>query len=260
MSAPITTLIVDDEPLARETLATLLAKDPDIQTIRACGDGATALAATRELRPELVFLDIQMPRMGGLGYLKALAADMEPDRLPFVVLVTAYDQYAIQAFEHHALDYLLKPFKDSRFYQALAHAKKQVRARRAGDLHLRLAAFLEKGDGAAEAFADKLAIKVDGKMLFVPKGEIEWLEAADHYVEVHGKHRRLLCRGPLSKLERQLDPKQFLRVHRSAIVNAACIAEIGVSIGDERTLTLTNGQALTVSRRRWRRIKTYLDR
>ena len=236
-------LIVDDEPLAREVLQTLLAEDPEI-VVAGQGSGVDAAALIARLRPDILFLDIQMPEVDGFALLDAVG----PDAVPAVVFVTAYDRYALRAFEVHALDYLLKPFTDARFAGALARAKQQVLSRRQGVLDARIADLLRE----RQAPRTRFLIPARGKTVVVDAEAIDWVEAADYYVCLHCGSESHLLRDTMDEIERQLDPQQFFRVHRSAIVNLARVREIHPLFRGDCELKLADGAAVRLSRNRRR--------
>jgi two-component system LytT family response regulator len=239
----IRTLIVDDEPLARQRLRHLLEADPDIAIVGECGDGQQAVADLQALRPELVFLDVQMPVLDGFGVLQALSGTPSP----VVIFVTAHDRYALKAFEVHALDYLLKPFDKSRFGMALERAKIQVRQGNAVAVNERLQELLQTVHGRSHA-PERLLIKSDGRIYFVRVEDIDWIEAAGNYVRLHvGKEDHLL-REALSALERKLDPARFVRIHRSTIVNLERIRELQPAFHGDFVIILRDGTELTLSR------------
>lgn len=257
---PIRVLIVDDEPLAREGIRLLLEKDPEIDIVGECGDADSAARAVRAERPALVFLDVQMP--GGSGFdVLIRTADLPP---PVVVFVTAFDQYALRAFEACALDYLLKPFDDDRFVKTLSRAKRAIRERRAGEMNRQLVSLLERfqpgsegppvladpGDGAGSKWLTRLAIKSSGRVVFVRAEEIDWIGAADYYVEVHVGDKAHLLREPMTKLEARLDPRRFIRIHRSSIVNVDRVAEVRNTPHGDSLVLLHDGTKLRMSRSR----------
>jgi two-component system, LytTR family, response regulator len=227
-SSQIRTVIVDDEPLARSNLAVLLRVDPEIEIVRECASGAEALTEIRSVGPDLVFLDVQMPECDGFDVLELLGKDLPPA----VVFVTAYDQYALRAFEAGALDYLLKPFDNARFDLALDRAKQRIRLGR--DLPQKL---------------ERLAIKSAGQVCFVKISEIDWIEAADYYACLHVGARTHLLRRSMAELEEDLDPAVFCRVHRSSIVNLARVRGLKLSEDGEYEVLLDNGARLRLSRR-----------
>ena len=239
----IRTLVVDDEQLARERIVALLAQEPDVEVVGQCGDGTQAVSAIRSLSPDLVFLDVQMPAADGFRVLRQI----EPDRMPMVVFVTAYDEYALQAFEVHALDYLLKPFGRDRLQQALAYAREQRDRQRAGALGQGLLALVD--DHAPERKPqDRLVVKSGGRVFFVRTEEIEWIEAAGNYVKLHLATQTHLFRETMNDLEARLDPERFLRIHRSRIVNADKIKALQPWTSGEYLLVLQNGTHVRLSR------------
>lgn len=239
----IRTLIVDDEPLARQRLRALLTPDPDIDLVGECGDGAQAVDALRQLRPDLLWLDVQMPALDGFGVLRALDGAVPSA----VVFVTAHDRYALRAFEVHALDYLLKPFDKARFAAALERAKSQVRQGKTAELEKRLLALLQSSPAPAN-FPDRLIVKTGGRISFVPVKDIDWIEAAGNYVKLHvGKEDHLL-RETLGGLETKLDPHRFARIHRSAMVQIERIKQLQPAFHGDYVVKLRDGTELTLSR------------
>ncbi|HEV2750333.1 MAG TPA: LytTR family DNA-binding domain-containing protein [Gemmatimonadales bacterium] len=243
---PIRTLIVDDEPAARDGMRQLLAADPEIVLTGECANGREATAAIRDTSPDLVFLDVQMPELDGFGVLREVGVE----RAPAVVFVTAFDQYALRAFDVHAIDYLLKPFTDDRFRQSLDRAKQQVRQAQLGDLSRKLAALLDH-DGAASArprYLDRLVVKSGGKVTLLPVGEIEWIDAEGDYVRIHVGKTWHLLRETMKSLEDQLDGARFVRIHRSTIVNLEKVKELQPFFRGEYVVVLHNGTTLKLSR------------
>jgi two-component system LytT family response regulator len=239
----IRALIVDDEPLARERIRALLREEADVEVVGECADGPSAVAAIQKLSPDLVFLDVQMPGMDGFGVLRALGAG----RVPEVIFVTAYDQHAVKAFEAHALDYLLKPFKPARFREALRRAREQLARRRAGALPENLAALLAHLQ-PQRAYLSRIAVKSGERTVFVKTGEIEYLEAAGNYVVLHAGRENHVVRETLAALEAQLDPKQFVRINRSTLVNVEQIREVQPLFKGEHVVVLRNGRQLPLTR------------
>jgi two-component system LytT family response regulator len=239
----IRTVIVDDEPLARQRLRRLLEADPDIAIVGESGDGQQAVADLQELRPDLAFLDVQMPVLDGFGVLQAL----EGMPLPVVIFVTAHDRYALKAFEVHALDYLLKPYDKARFAVALERAKLQVRQGSAATLNDRLQELLQ-GVPARRPGPERLMVKSGGRIYFVRIEDIDWIEAAANYVRLHvGKEDHLL-RESMSGLEKKLDPARFVRIHRSTIVNLERIRELQPAFHGDYVVILRDGTELALSR------------
>lgn len=233
--APIRVLVVDDEPLARRNLAVLLRRDPDVGPITECGSGVEAIAAIRGSKPDLVFLDVQMPECNGFDVLEMLGADM-PET---VIFVTAHDEYALQAFEAGALDYLLKPFDDARFGRALARAKDK------------LAHYSPRRPQPAK----RIAVRSPGRLLFVDVPDIDWVEAASYYACLHvGRHTHVLRRS-LTELERDLGEETFLRIHRSALVNVDRIRGLELQSGGDYRVVLATGVQLPLSRRYRKRLQ-----
>jgi two-component system, LytTR family, response regulator len=235
----IRTLIVDDEPLARRRVRELLAKEGDVEIVGEAPDGPTAVALVRELRPDLLFLDIQMPELDGFGVLEQIG----PRPIPALVFVTAYDRFALRAFEAHALDYLLKPYDDERFAGALQRVREQLEHRNAGELEQRVRDLLLEVRGGA-AHLERIAAKSGSRSVLIPIDEVDWLEAEGKYVRLHVGERAYLIRDTLRRLESALDPARFLRVHRSIIVNVERIREVEAYFGGEYILYLRNGKRL----------------
>lgn len=246
----IRALIVDDEPLARDLLREMLAPHDRLEIVGECRDGAGAVAAIVSLTPDLVFLDVQMPGMSGLQVIEAVG----PERMPRVVFVTAHDRYAAKAFELHALDYVLKPFDEDR----LANTLRRVFASLApDDLERRLAALLA---GFAPAPGERLVIQEAGRALLVPVDEVDWLEAAGKYVVVHAGRETHTLRGSISALEAELDPRRFVRIHRSTIVRLDRIREIRGNPGGDGEVVLRDGTTLAASRSHRHRLHAPLGR
>lgn len=241
---PIRTVIVDDEPLARRRIRQLLADAPGFAVAGECTNGAEAVAAlSGDAAIDLVFLDVQMPDFSGLQVLQQLSEFS----LPLVVFVTAYDRYTLQAFEAHAVDYLLKPLDPDRFSRCLAHLRHRISQQRAGTMPPPWEALLRTVPPAV-AFPAQLLIKQPGRWYFVPVDQVQYLEATGNYVTVHAQGEPHLLRSTLTQLERQLDAALFLRVHRSLIVNTRYIKDLRPWTHGEYLLTLHDGTHLTSSR------------
>jgi len=236
-------LIVDDEPLAREKIRDLVKLDPELEIAGECTNGLEALAAIQELRPDLLLLDVQMPEVGGFTVLEALKDEV----MPLVIFVTAYDQYAVRAFEFHALDYLLKPFDRERFEAAIGRAKAHVRREQNGSLDQRILALLEQLK-AETKYIERLVVKAGGRVFFLETKEIDWIEAEGNYVNIHTPKKSFLLRETISNLEAQLDPKHFVRIHRSSIVRIDRIQELQTWSHGEYRVILYGGTELTLSR------------
>ncbi|HEU4386898.1 MAG TPA: LytTR family DNA-binding domain-containing protein [Blastocatellia bacterium] len=239
----IRTLIVDDESIARDRVRRFLGSEPDIEIAGECGNGLEAVQAIRSLTPDLVFLDIQMPEMNGFEVLKTIGGD----NLPAVVFVTAYDQFAIKAFEVHALDYLLKPFNKDRLRRAVRHAREQIKHGRSGSVDDRLLALLQDiKDG--QKYLERLVVKSSGRVYFLKTGEIDWVEASGNYVTLHVGRETHLLRDTMNSLEGKLDPAAFLRIHRSRLINIDRIKELHPLFNGDYTVVLRDGTELTMSR------------
>lgn len=246
-------LIVDDEPLARESLRLLLSKHDDVSVAGEASHGREALAMIRRQKPDLLFLDVQMPGVSGLEVLRKLGAF---DSMA-VVFVTAYDSYAIQAFERRALDYLLKPYTDERFEQVLSRAKQHIRDRALTQLGSKVLDMLAEeplaqpvgrsGDAGAPR-RGTLLIKDGKRTIVIAAADIDWIEATDYYARVHAAGKSYLIRESLKSLAETLDPSTFVRAHRSAIVNVARIAEIAPDPSGDAIATLASGETVRVSR------------
>ena len=237
----IRTLVIDDEPLARERLAKLLRAEPDIEVVGEATNGRDAVALIRKAKPDLIFLDVQMPELDGFGVLSELNADERPA----VVFVTAYDKFALKAFDVHAVDYLLKPFDKERFQTALRRALDHLKRNQPKQIHEQLSALLNELRPAAQS--DRIAVKGQGRVVFLKTSDIDWVEAADNYVNLHvGKESHLL-RETMSSIETRL-PKEFLRISRSTIVNTERIAELQPLFHGEYSVILRDGTRLTLSR------------
>jgi two-component system LytT family response regulator len=246
----IRVLVVDDEPLARDKIREMVRRDPEVEVVGECGSGAEALEAVREKSPDLLLLDVQMPELGGFEVLEALKGE---ERAPAVIFVTAYDQYAVRAFEVHALDYLLKPFDRERFETALGRAKAHLRGGDApapagsNGLDQRILDLLEQLR-AEKRYAERVVVREAGRVFFLETDEIDWVEAEGNYINIHTAKKSHLLRETISGLEAQLDPRKFVRIHRSAIVNIGRIKELQPWTHGEYHVILRDGTRLTLSR------------
>ncbi|MFL5384686.1 MAG: LytR/AlgR family response regulator transcription factor [Longimicrobiaceae bacterium] len=257
MSEPMRVVVADDEPLARRRMLRLLRDhDDEVDVVAVCETGAHAVEAIRETRPDLVFLDVQMPELDGFEVLERVGGE-----LPAVVFVTAHDRYALRAFEVHALDYLLKPFDVERFNQALERGRTQV-ARQGEGAMAGLAALLEqlaRDRGPAPAprprrWLDWVMVKTRGRVEFVRTADIDWIEAEGNYVRLHAGKKAWLVREKIGALEERLDPDTFLRVHRSSIVQVDRMAELHPMVAGDGILVLRDGTQVKLSRGYRRRL------
>jgi two-component system, LytTR family, response regulator len=240
----IRALIVDDEPLARETVRVRLERERDVEIVGEAGDGIAAVDAIRRLVPDLVVLDVQMPGLDGFGVLERVAVDT----MPVVLFVTAYDRFAIRAFEVHAIDYLLKPFTAERMRQALAHVRRELSRDSAAALREETAALLDTRAAAEGAYAHRLTVRDGESFVMLRVEEIDWIEAAANYVRVHARGRVFVVRGTMQALEKRLDPKQFARIHRSTIVNVDRVREIRPEWHGDYDVVLADGRTLRLGR------------
>ncbi|MEZ5318060.1 MAG: LytTR family DNA-binding domain-containing protein [Vicinamibacterales bacterium] len=233
-------LIVDDEPLARRSLRLLLEANPEIEVAGECGDGEAAVRAVLDQRPDLLLLDVEMPGLDGFGVLQALGAETAP----LVVFVTAFDQYAIRAFEAHAFDYLLKPFSDERCATVLARACDRLRERESAVFAERLGALLDRHERTVR----QLVVRDGGRTLVIPWADIDWIGAEDYCVRIHAGGARPLIRRSLQAVASALDPAVFVRVHRSTVVNVSRIRELRPLPSGDAEITLVDGTKLRASR------------
>jgi two-component system, LytTR family, response regulator len=235
-------LVVDDEPLARSNLSVLLRGDPEIEIVGECGSGQEGLEQIRSQKPDLVFLDVQMPELDGFDVVQAVGADA----MPATVFVTAYDEYAVRAFEVHALDYLLKPVDADHIARAV---ERVLKSRAASDAHddRRLRALLEQFT-SERRYLRRLPVPADGRLIIVRAEEIDWISTADNYVTLHVGRREFLLRRSLTWLERELDPNEFVRIHRSTVVRVDRLRELVSESHGDCTARLANGTTLAVSR------------
>jgi two-component system, LytTR family, response regulator len=239
----IRALIVDDEPLARWRIRSLLAGVRDVEVVGECANGKEAIQAIEESPPDLLFLDIQMPELDGFDVLRAIGVG----RVPVVIFVTAYDQFALRAFEAHALDYLLKPFDDERFAATLERARQRIRQQQGGDLDRRVRALLEEVRGGG-AYLQRLVVPSGHRNVFIRTEEIDWIEAERNYIRLHVGGRAYLLRENLGRIESALDPAKFCRIHRSTIVNIDRIQAVESLFQGEYLVVLRDGTKLTSGR------------
>ena len=249
----IRAVIADDEPLARRGIRQLLAPHPDIAIVAEARNGRETVRALRELKPDLLFLDVQMPVLDGFGVLREIGAE----HMPNVIFVTAYDEFAVRAFDAHALDYLVKPLEVARFAEALERARQRLRSAQAVELSRKLSALLATRE--KEQARQRIVVTTSTGDLVIDSDEIDWIEADDYYAAVHARDGRHLIRESLSSLEQRLDGTRFMRVHRSAIVNLDRVCAVRREAG-ELLLVLRNGVRIPVSRRRRTHVTKLLRR
>jgi two-component system LytT family response regulator len=259
MSEPnLRVIIVDDESLARDRLRAMLTKENGIEIVAECGDGKEALAAIKRHNPDVVFLDIQMPEVDGFG----VVSHLKGPKAPQIIFVTAYDEFAVKAFEVHALDYLLKPFDRERLHEAIERARQAMkRAPAQEDLARKVTALLESMAASSKgerATPDRLAIRLEGRVIFARPNEIDWLEAQDNYVKLHIGKEAHLVRDTLASFESRLDPRRYIRIARSTIVNIDRVREMQPMFHGEYVVILHDGTKLTMSRGYRETLQKYL--
>jgi two-component system LytT family response regulator len=272
LNRKIRVLVVDDESLAREALSVMLGDDPEMEVVAECRNGREAVKAIRRESPDIVFLDIQMPEMDGLQVVEEIGASA----MPVTVFVTAFDKYALRAFEAHALDYLLKPFDHDRFNSALQRAKTLVRQRKIGEIGENLFALIQdmkskSGESPAETEKsqadkvlakepiDRVVIRSGGRIYFLKTDEIDWVEGAGDYLILHSAGVTHLIRETMNNFYAELDAKKFLRIHRSTIINIERIKDIQPLFKGEYVITLTGGKRLRSSRGYRHELQSLLD-
>lgn len=267
----IRVLVVDDEPLAREGVSAMLAGDPEVEVIGACADGQSALTAIRGQRPDLVFLDVQMPKRDGFEVL----AELKHEERPVIIFVTAFDQYAIRAFEFSAVDYLLKPYGNARFAEALARAKTAIRRARDTDIDRKMEQLIDyvrgsvkpgsepaKGASAVPGAepADRLVLKTGSDLHFIRTADIIWVESQADFVRVHTVGAAQLVRETLQSLEARLAPEKFFRIHRSSLVNLEHVKKVTPSLYGDYTVLMSDDTKLKLSRKNRGKLKQLIDR
>lgn len=243
-SSMLSAIVVDDEELARQRVCDLLAKHPKVDVIAECRNGREAVEKIGELKPDLVFLDINMPDLDGFGVI----AEIGKDHMPAVIFVTAYDQYAVKAFEAAAVDYLLKPFDRTRFDLAVDKAVDTYFREQVDDLEKRMGKLMALAGGRSRNFSDRLVVRQGGTVHLLKVDEVDWVESARNYVKIHCGSHVYTMRETLSNFEAKLDPERFLRIHRSTVVNIDRIRRIEPGYGSESRLELDNGTKLVISR------------
>jgi two-component system LytT family response regulator len=244
-------LIADDEPLAREGLRAELLSDPDVEIVAECSNGGEAVSSILKLSPDLVLLDVQMPVLDGFGVVEAVGVA----RMPVVIFVTAYDEYALGAFESHALDYLLKPVRSERLHRALSRAKKQVSLKKTDDFGQQLADLIQElkserqGKEQQQSYLERIAVKTKERIIFLDADDINWFESQDNYVRLHRGRDTYLLRETMKSLEEKLDPARFMRIRRSTLVNVKRVKELHALFNGEYVIVLQDGTQLQSSRR-----------
>jgi len=235
-------LIVDDEALARTALVRLLKRERDVSLIGQCDDGESAVQTIRQAQPDIVFLDVQMPEMDGFQVVEAIGAE----RMPVTIFVTAFDRYAIRAFDANAVDYLLKPFAPDRLTRALARARERCLGKQDKEASQRLFSLLDSR--LQSDYAQRLAVATGGRIVFVPVADIDWIEAEGNYARLHVSRKAFDVRETLQALMEKLDPREFIRIHRSTIVNARRIREVQPWFQGSHIVVLQSGEELRMSR------------
>jgi len=248
----IRALIVDDESLAREALRDILSEDASFQILKDCKNGKEAVAAIQRDKPDVVFLDVRMPVLDGFGVIERVGVE----NMPLTVFVTAYDQFAIKAFESQALDYVLKPFDEDRFRKTIERMKRQLQKGSYSDLEARLRSMLNI---TKPKYQDRLPIRSGGRIVFLQTSDIRWIEAAGNYLKFVTKDESVLMRGTMANLEGELDPERFIRIHRSTIVNVAQVKELRPWYTGEYVVIMNGGKELTLARKYRHYLKRFVQ-
>ena len=249
----IRTLVADDEPLGRSLVRQLLAADPEVQILDECTNGAETIDAVQRHLPDLLFLDVEMPALDGFEVL----ARLRPDQLPVVIFVTAFDAFALKAFEAHALDYLLKPLAEDRFMEALKRAKTFLVGQQRDDIRARLLGLTRELSKPSNVIS-RLAVECEGRVMFLKTQEIDWIQADGNYLHFHVQKQKYLLRGRISELEKKLAPEQFFRIHRSTIVNLDHVKEFQPLFKGEGVVVMRDGSRLDASRNCSQRLRELL--
>jgi two-component system LytT family response regulator len=251
----IRTLIVDDEALARKLIKNLIGREPEFEVIGECADGRDAISKLRQLSPDLVFLDVQMPERDGFQVIEQVGVE----RMPVTIFVTAYADFALQAFKAQALDYLLKPFDEERFFQTLGRVRTLLCGREKDAVQGNLAGLMSLIRSQSPSTISRLAVKAGGRVVFLKTEEIDWIEAMGNYLDLHTGRDHYLLRGRISELERKLAPGQFFRIHRSTIVNLDRVKEFQPLFKGEGVVVMKDGSRLPASRSCSQRLQASLD-
>ena len=236
-------LIVDDEPLARRSIRKCLKAFPEFEVAGECGDGESAVAGIRGHKPDLVFLDIQLPELNGFDVIRAVGKH----EMPVTIFVSAYDRYALQAFEAHALDYLLKPFSEDRFQDSLLRARRVLQMGNRQSSSDRLSRLLDAITKKKD-YLERIPVPAKGRFLFFNVRDLDWIEAEGNYLRLHGNSGSYLIRGNMNEMEAKLDPEKFIRIHRSTIVNIQRVREVQPWFHGHHRVVMTSGQELKLSR------------
>ncbi|RMG31570.1 MAG: DNA-binding response regulator [Bacteroidetes bacterium] len=249
-------MIIDDEAEARAGIKLLLARDEEIRIVGSCSNGLEAIEAITAHQPQLLLLDIQMPEINGFEVLGSLP----PTNMPAVIFITAYDQYALRAFDIHAIDYLLKPFTDQRFFEAIRHAKNHIQSASAAQIHQNLRALLAHYQQKlpreelprlvheSQQQPERMVIKSEGSIIFLPIADIQWIEAHDYYIKIHLEHQSYLLRESMKRILQRLPAQKFCRIHKSSIVNLNFVQELQPVFNGEYAVVMQNGEKLKLSR------------
>lgn len=237
-------IIADDEPLAREKVLLFSKDEPDLDIVEVCQNGSEVVQACQQHNPDLIFLDIQMPEMSGFEALQQLSATGFPE----IIFITAYDEFALRAFEYHAIDYLLKPFNRERFHDAFTHAKMILTSKEEKDNSTKQISMLLDSLQSKSSIVNRFVVKEHGRIIFLKTEEIDWMEAAGNYIKFHCGTETHLIRETMNKLETQLDPRAFVRIHRSTIINIDRIKELQPWFNGDYKVILHNNRELTLSR------------
>ncbi|HEY7096985.1 MAG TPA: LytTR family transcriptional regulator DNA-binding domain-containing protein [Terriglobales bacterium] len=248
----IRALIVDDESLAREALRDILSEDASFQILKDCKNGKEAVASIQRDKPDVVFLDVRMPVLDGFGVIERIGVE----NMPLTVFVTAYDQFAIKAFESQALDYVLKPFDEDRFRKTIDRMKRQLQKGSYSDLEARLRSMLNL---TKPKYQDRLPVRSGGRIIFLQMSDIRWIEAAGNYLKFVTKDESVLMRGTMANLEGELDPERFIRIHRSTIVNVAHVKELRPWYTGEYIVIMNGGKELTLARKYRHYLKRFVQ-
>jgi len=251
----IRTLVVDDEPLARQRVVSLLKNYPEIQLIGECRNGEEAVTDINNKKPDLIFLDIEMPGMDGFG----VVSNIDLKYKPFIIFATAYNQYALKAFNIHAIDYLLKPFDDERFDEALEIAKKQIKHKNSSNFNERLIKLIDEFNTQPDQYIKQFKIKLRGREKFIRTEDLHFIEAEGNYLMLHHVTGRDLFRSTMGSVEKELNPNRFLRIHRSYFVNTLFVKSIRYISNNEYKVCLKNGKEIISGRSYKEAIKSYLS-